>query len=219
MTFAIVPAGTANNIARTLGLPVDDALAGIQWWNGDVEVRPYHLSTVRSKGRAQVLVEGAGLGCFAETIRQADAIEAAPGAPVDVWRVWQEVLGDAREQALQVVVDGCHVDGLYLAAHASQVREFGPNLTIAPRADPHREHVEVALVGAEHRGALRDYVDRRRRGQHPPPVSFPTMTGKFVRLRTPSVVATSCDDAATIDDTGDLAIEAATRPVRMLVPR
>src|SRR5687768_8947356 len=60
--LALLPGGTANNIARTLGI-VGDARAHAQSWH-DATARPFDVGVINSGDRARRFVESVGGGVF-----------------------------------------------------------------------------------------------------------------------------------------------------------
>src|SRR5207244_757183 len=70
--LTVLPMGTANNIARTLGLadvPVERLIAG---WKHARRVR-FDIGTARGPWGSSRFIEGVGLGLFAWTLPEADA--------------------------------------------------------------------------------------------------------------------------------------------------
>jgi len=73
---ALLPIGTANNIARTLGI-VGDAREIIERWR-HATPRPFDLGTIKAGGLAERFVEGVGGGIFAEAVLQGEKVVDDP---------------------------------------------------------------------------------------------------------------------------------------------
>lgn len=148
----------------------------------------YQLPRVTSDGFQGQCIEGAGAGLFAVLIRRADDADADID---DSWALLRQVIIDAPTARWSVGIDGPDVSGDYLAVHATVVRQTGPNLTIAPEADPSALEINVVLVRERQRQELTDYVDDRRRGDQPQSPTFEVISARRVEV-SPRLVAWRC---------------------------
>lgn len=159
---ALIPAGRANNIARSLGIPLDwERAARLAIWG---DVRPIDLIEARAPNVRQLVVEGVSVGFLAEArVRyhgrnSADvsaAVRAGAAALAHFHPLTAQVTSSAGAEAL-------HLSQLFVANLA--LYEFG--LRVAPQADP--TDATLDLVGIEapsRRAVLRMLVDLRR-GTH-----------------------------------------------------
>lgn len=185
----ILATGTANNIARTLGIPTDEPLSWVAGWDDAERVR-FHLPHASAPGFDRLCVEGVGAGMLAELLRVADRRAARGGDDVDPVEVAREVFARAEQQEMAVALDGRDVSGRYLGVHAMNVREAGPNLAIAPDADAHDGLLDLVLLGDEDREALLAHAERG--DDAPPPTTV--HRGRRVSLRVPTGVPVIVDD-------------------------
>jgi diacylglycerol kinase (ATP) len=159
---ALVPAGTANNVARCLGIPPepeDAARVALQ-----APVRPVDLIECRAGSRRLVAVEGLSVGFLAlarsryrgrnsADVRAAVAAGAAALAhfhPMDV-RITEH--GHA---------DTVHIGQLFVANMAC----FGTGMRVAPHADPRDGWLDVVALDIPGRRAVPAMLLRLRRGTH-----------------------------------------------------
>jgi diacylglycerol kinase (ATP) len=212
----LLPLGTCNNMARTLGFPIATPLSGIAMWRDGMAPSRYHLPHVTCGHFAGRCIEGAGAGIFAELIRRADDAGADPD---DSWPLLSDVIDDAPSKEWTISLDGTAVAGEFLAVVATVVRHTGPNLWIAPAADPSSPHLEVVLVGEAQRRDLTKYVDRRRRGRQPASIPFDAVQARRVEIQPPHRVTRSVDDLVLDETTHPLTVEASDEFVRVLIPR
>jgi diacylglycerol kinase (ATP) len=211
----VLALGTCNNVARTLGFPTASPLSAIGMWPDEMTPLRYHLPRVTSGGFEDCCIEGAGAGIFAELIRRADAAHAGPD---DSWPLLREIIDDAPGGRWTISVDGTDVAGEYLAVVATIVRHTGPNLWIAPDADPSTSQLEVVLVSETQRRDLAIYADRRRRGHEPASIAFEVLPARRVEIQTPHRVTRSIDDRVLDQRPRWLTVEASDQFVRVLVP-
>lgn len=225
----VIATGTANNIAHTLGTPVNDPEAAVALW-GSASARPFDLPAVRCAARQGRLVECVGGGVFAELLTVAEEREERLGEDGDTQdglRLLRGVLRDQQPGRWQVEVDGEDLSGEYLAVVAMNIRRLGPNVELAPGARPGDGLLDVVLLGEEHRDDLVDYVDHLMAtgtpGKPADAPLLPTYRGASVRAVAPLDVRLHVDDerfeACADDQVGQVVeVTADGTALQVLVP-
>jgi diacylglycerol kinase (ATP) len=172
--IAILPLGTANNIASCLGIdiPARELVAVLP-------TAPRHkldLGIVRGPAGETRFLESLGLGLFTRAMRAAHELhevggrEASPEEGLELAvRTCEEVLRSATVQDWRLMVDEHDLSGDYLAVEVMNMPCLGPNLALAPEANPGDARLDVVLVTEDDRKALTDYLSRRARGPAVPP--------------------------------------------------
>lgn len=156
---AIIPIGTANNVATSLGVlgAPRDLMAALR----GAPVRPMDVATASGPWGEARFVESAGLGLFASVLD--DAARDADMGPLEL--VWAR--GDrmrrmlTRESAAwrRIEVDGADRSGDCFFVAAFNTPAIGPQLPLAPAADPSDGLLELLVVRPEDRGPLEEYLD------------------------------------------------------------
>lgn len=146
----ILPIGTANNIARSLGIekPELDLRRVKERW-----VRT-PIDAARCDDR--VIVEGAGCGVLAAFMRgESDDDRAGVRSESKSFadRVETSSLFDYR-----LVIDGTESCGEALLIEALVMRQLGPNVVLAPDANPGDGMLDVIVAREEDRAALLKYL-------------------------------------------------------------
>jgi diacylglycerol kinase family enzyme len=118
------------------------------------------VGSVSFAGEKEAFVESVGGGLFAEVIERAKATDDDDKIELGL-RLLNDVVRDARAVRWRVEADGADLSGAFLAAEAMNVRETGPNIPIAPNADPGDGQFELVLIRPEDRSAFASYVDAR----------------------------------------------------------
>ena len=202
-SMAILPMGTANNVGRTMAL-LGDARPVIESWSR-LEPVPFDLGTVHAPWGEDALVESFGGGAIAALIGSPDDPAESPillGRQTDrILHHFCEILTAEPQRAWSVSVDGVRHDGEYVAVEVMNIRFVGPNLPIAPEADPHDGLLEVVLIGAEEREALLRYTRDRlamAAGELP---QLSVVKGRDITLEAPAGVMLHLDDAPWPEDT------------------
>jgi diacylglycerol kinase (ATP) len=184
----LFPVGTANNIARSLGFEDDDPVRLIRGWPTG-RTRACDIGSVASPSGEARFVESMGGGLFAAVLERAENARAKPAGVEKLelgLRLLREVIADAPALHWQAELDGVDVSGEALACEAMNVRETGPNVAVAPEADPGDGMLDAVLIREEHRAALADYVRARLDGRTAEPPEFDVRRGRRLAFRPPA---------------------------------
>lgn len=161
----VLPLGSANNIAESLGLAdhtVAELVAG--WARGSR--RPLRLGEMTVDGHSQVFVETVGGGLFAELLARAERLERPDDDKVELGlRTLEQVIADASAQAWQLEIDGVDCSGEFLGIEAMLISRTGPGMVLAPDADTEDSLLHVVQITEQHRAGLLQFVDERLNGR------------------------------------------------------
>jgi diacylglycerol kinase family enzyme len=228
--LAILPVGTANNIAASLGVhgDVNDIVAGLD----SNARRTLDIPTVRAPWGDAKFVESAGVGAFAAMLRDAEREEANGVAssrpnPEDRGARLRRVLAHTRPHHWYVDADGDDLSGDYVLAMLLNTGYVGPRLALAPDADAGDGQLDLLLVREADRQALGMYLDALAGSDEP---TLPVPTRRVTRVRLGWQAAHGhVDDhlwpepagPGKVDRTagGIVEIDAAGSSLRILVPR
>ena len=150
--ITIIPLGTANNIALTLGLAADwrAAIAGLE---GGTR-RRFDCGIARGPWGATSFIESAGAGMVSHLIAAADTTEveeALERAPIpdrfdDLRRLAALLLGEMHACDYSIEADGADLSGRYVLVEAMNIRSIGPRLRLAPGAVPDDALLDLVLI-------------------------------------------------------------------------
>lgn len=210
--LVVLPTGTANNIARSLGIGVDcDAvISGLAKY----AERAIDLGTVNSTLGDEGFLEGFGVGVFAYVVG-----ERATKKHKKIQR-GLELIADTLEKYeprhFMIEVDGNDLSGDYLLIAAMNVRSFGPALGFAPHARMDDGLLDVVLVRPEAKESLVSHLRRAAKEGDMALPHFETHQGKRVTLRADGRWAHCDDDPRELE--GEISIGVRPGAVRVLVP-
>ena len=187
---AILPSGTANNVARSLGLlktPFEDLVAG---WRNARRV-PLDVGIASGPWGERFFIEGLGAGLFAELLVRSEQNEAKkkkdkktkrPSQVIqDALRRLKETAKTAEPVEISAQLDGVDISGSYLLFEAVNLPFVGPSLLIAPENRVGDGQLEVVLVPESRRAQLVRYLDQwhenRERGS-----LLPSRRGKHLQI-------------------------------------
>ena len=221
---AIVPLGSANNIAGTLGVADADPAWLARAW-ADAERRPFDIGAVTRAWGDSSFVEAFGGGIFADVILRAAADPADPAGEAK-HRHGQDLLVAAIREAEAhrwvLSLDGRDVSGELLAVEVMNVREIGPHLPLAPEADPGDGLLDVVLIGPEHRDGLCALVEMPEE-ERPAAPPLPAARGRRLDVVLPPGCAVHADDTAwpspgPSGDGEEASVAVGERRVEVVVP-
>ena len=165
LPFAAIPIGTANNIAKSLGL-LGEACELIESWSASPRhAQPFDLGEVVAPWGTARFVEGVGGGMIAELINREEEIAADGnflGREMDrALHLLCEIVHDAKVRRWKIDADGEDLSGDYFAVEVLNIRFVGPNLPLAPHALPGDGIFDVVMLRASDRKPLLDYLKHR----------------------------------------------------------
>lgn len=187
-SLAVLPMGTANNIARALGLsnrPFDQLIAG---WSSGRRMK-FDAGAASGPWGSTYFIEGLGIGLFTDTMSRLDARknvdlahhDAAEKKLLLVSQLMNARLESCPAYRLKVRLDDQDLSGEYVLLEALNIRYVGPNLSLAPAADPGDGLLDVVLVSKDERGQLKQFLDDRIEGK-PNPSTLMVHRGRHLHI-------------------------------------
>jgi len=177
MPLAILPMGTANNVARAVGAEGDETRVA----TGLETARKASLSIGRvcvPGGAAARFVESAGLGVFGRMLRKAEDDD------VDTMEEGLELLRrlvkKAKPLSLVIEADGTDLSGNYLMVEAMNIPSIGAQVLLAPWADHADSSFELVLITEAEREAVLEYLESL---QGEVPLAAPVKARRVSRLK------------------------------------
>jgi diacylglycerol kinase (ATP) len=163
---AILPLGSANNIARSFGV------AGAPYELAEILHPAYwqrlRTGVVRGPWGVQRFVEAVGLGPLARMMER-PSLDVARGVDSlcggrDVLR---KIMKKAKPLDIDVLVDGKSLPGGILSIEIMNIVYTGPGLPLSPWADPGDRMLDVVCVRREDRKAMTAWI-REPQHRRPP---------------------------------------------------
>ncbi|WP_395014707.1 diacylglycerol/lipid kinase family protein [Dongia sp.] len=161
--LAILPIGTSNNIALSLGI-TEPPEALIPRWN-ETPLRKLSHGIAHAHWGEQRFIEGVGLGSLAEATtpkpkQTKDRSAKGRRRRITEGRIaFRHAIKHAKPERLYVTVDGTRIEDEVVLIEILNIAQVGPRLRLAPNADPGDNLLDVAYVTTEHRNALLAWLD------------------------------------------------------------
>jgi len=184
--IAVLPCGTANNIATSLGIE-GDPLEIIRTWE-DGRRRKFDIGVASGPWGEARFLEAVGFGLFPTSVALVEStedLEKPEGRDAELARdlnFLRLTLDTTRARERRIVLDGEDLTGEYFLAEIMNIQSIGPNLRLAPDASPGDGRLNLVLLGERERPTLEAYLDRLRAGDGTPP-GFPVRSGRRIEIR------------------------------------
>jgi diacylglycerol kinase family enzyme len=168
LPIGLLPMGTANNIAKTLGLSGDAHEVTRTWKSGCV--KKFDVGRIKGLAKPDFFLEGFGYGLFPKLMQQMkktkrDHIED-PAEKLDAaLRLLRKLILAAPAKNCKLQIDETDYSGKFLLIEAMNIRSIGPNLQLAPDADPGDGQLDVVFITENQREQLAAYVEAKIQGK------------------------------------------------------
>ena len=179
---ALLPSGTANNIARSLGQlarPFEDLVRG---WDGARRVK-LDAGVASGPWGERYFIEGVGAGIFADVLAN-PASEHLKERADPVASALQRLRNFAMHtEPLEIagVLDDEDISGRYVLFEALNMAYVGPNLHLAHDSQPGDGELSLVLVTEKHRDRLLYYLEHWQENRERLAM-LPTLRGKHLQL-------------------------------------
>jgi diacylglycerol kinase (ATP) len=212
---ALLPLGTANNIARSLGI-AGTPQELVETWNL-YNTRPMDVGMVKASWGTSRFLEGFGVGLFAEFLKAADKREKGKGA--DNLRKGRALLEKwvktAKPIEVSITIDGKALKGEFLGVEVMNVPFTGPALPLAAKANIADGRLDIVCFEADRRRDLKEWLASPL--DEAAPVT--TRQGKTVELTWTETANRLDDEAHGNRDSKQIAEVACEKDqVQMLIP-
>jgi diacylglycerol kinase family enzyme len=167
--LAALAAGTANNIALTLGVEELSVEQQIAAWP-TAKRFPFDVVMADGPWGCDALIEGLGCGILAWSIRHSKSIEDelrdAPRAErlAKSLRILKERVGAFPTTHVRATLDGRDISGDYVLFEAMNTQLVGPNLFLAPDSHVGDGMLDVVFAVDADRARLREHLASWQRG-------------------------------------------------------
>jgi diacylglycerol kinase (ATP) len=184
LPIGLLPMGTANNIARTLGIR-GEHIDIIKSWN-EKHMKKFDVGLLSGLEKSRFFLESFGYGIFPRLMSEMQKLdEADRDTPEKSLRLALSVLHDLIEEMepryCKISLDGMHHDGNYILVEVMNTSSIGPNLKLAPLADPGDGVFEIVLIGDSQRQEFAEYIKNKLQGRENP-FAFTTLKAKKLEI-------------------------------------
>jgi diacylglycerol kinase (ATP) len=171
--FCILPLGTANNCARSLGQmhTVESIISRLHL----ASIKKLDLGIVTSTAGHRIFIESVGVGLLAMFMSEMRNLEKKKRSRIRLTPEQRltdalKYLGLLTEEFsgadCELLLDDAIVRGDFLLFEIANMGFIGPNLEMVANADPTDGHFDVVWVESSQRKEWRNYLKARRKGEN-----------------------------------------------------
>jgi diacylglycerol kinase (ATP) len=164
--ITILPVGTANNIARSLGIEgeVADLLSGLS----NAKTRYLDVGLAKGPWGERNFLEAVGCGSVAEAIAHSGPKPPKP-IRIEMGReALRDFLREAEAEPFEIDVDGEKFAGEFLLIEALNINLSGPSLPLAFSATPDDQLLDIIFVFARDRRKMMKWLEGTPEETPPP---------------------------------------------------
>jgi diacylglycerol kinase family enzyme len=165
---AVLPLGTANNVARSLGI-AGTPQELVETWDLSHSV-PFDMGLARGAWGKNVFVESFGVGLMPAYLRMASKHKKPEGAAnlQQGRELLQKALKKADPVDVEITIDGKKLNGEFFGVEVLNVPFTGPGLPLGRKADAADGKLDVVCFETGNRKELMKWLDAPL--EEPPPV-------------------------------------------------
>jgi diacylglycerol kinase (ATP) len=212
MPLAILPLGTANNIADSLDIRGPVRTLAERWHQGTVA--NIDVGVVDCGSQAERFIESVGCGLVTSCIRVGDATLSKdhPESHLeDARNLYRDTLRDLRPRPYDIVLDGERISGEFLLVEALNTPSIGPKLEFSPDANAADGFLSLVVAAESDREQLAAYLSALQGGS--------AVKGHLKSWRAKAIEITGADQIHIDDrviDTGG-AVSIGLRPLSLSI--
>jgi diacylglycerol kinase family enzyme len=173
LPIGLIPLGTANNIAKTLGI-TGTVKEIIEAWSHR-NIKKYDIGRIYGLKKTGFFLEGFGYGVFPRLMKEMKnkPVKVSNSSEKNINTALEElhdIILSSKARYCKVTLDGADYSGKFLLAEVMNTQSIGPNLNLAPFADPGDGAFEVILISERQREEFATYVLNKLNGIEQPPI-------------------------------------------------
>lgn len=183
--IGLLPLGTANNVATSLGIngSIEEIISG---WDLNRR-KAFDVGYVQTPWGETYFIESVGLGLFPHAMSMALArdeeldIKERDDELSTAFRLIGDCVTDHESRTYSMTVDGTALSGDYLLVEVMNTDWIGPNLRLGGGADPGDGWLHLVVARPEHRTELiRYFRDHQPMSKEHPPIEV--RRGKHIEI-------------------------------------
>lgn len=182
--LGLLPWGTANNIAKTLGISGSPEEI-IERWKQENKQR-FDIGKVHGLKENHFFLEAMGFGVFPKLIREMRERTSKSENPEEelehALKILRDIVADYKPRSCEITIDGETHNGKFLMVEIMNIKSIGPNLNIAPMSHYDDGEFDVILISESQREALLQYVDDRRANGKETPFFYTALKARKLEI-------------------------------------
>ena len=220
LPLALLPLGTANNIAKTLkitGSPTDI----ISGWSS-ARTKSFDVGMIEGADQSSFFLESFGYGLFPKLMlemkkQKKNGISDSKERLRAALEILYEMVLSGPVKRCNLKIDEIDYSGKFLLVEVMNIQSIGPNLNLAPESDPGDGEFDVVLITEKQRPALAEYVQKKINGLEVP-FDFPILKARNMEMEWKGKHAHVDDEYLKIEHPKPIKIELRQGLLDFLIP-
>lgn len=219
LPIALFPAGTANNIAKTLDVSDVDEVV-IRSWHKE-RIKNFDVGRISNLSSTHFFLESFGYGVFPLLMKEMKNQDKKDSGTAEdelnlAIRLLHTIIRSYEAPYCELEIDGTDHSGKYLLVEIMNIQSIGPNLHLSPSSDPGDGEFEVVLIPDEQKDKFLSYVDKLIKGEDES-FQFDIVKGKNIRIKCAELYCHADDELIKEKKASEIKIELADGLVKFLV--
>lgn len=169
--IALLPMGTANNIATSLGIS-ENVRQNVSSWK-DFNIRKFDIGQISSVAGTSFFLESFGFGIFPKLMKQMEDYQRPESASTEeelgyALDLLYRITTQYRARKCTLEFEGKIIEDKFLMIEVMNISRLGPNLKLAEDADPGDGFFDVVLVRENQRQPLCNFIADTIKGKTSP---------------------------------------------------
>jgi diacylglycerol kinase (ATP) len=220
LPIALLPLGTANNIAKTLGIKGEPEEI-IQGWKQH-HIKKYDVGRIEGIKKHKFFIESYGYGVFPRLMKEMKKLDKSmfesPEQKIKTaLQLLYQIITNYKTKLCKLKIDDKDYTGKFLLVEIMNTSSIGPNLQLAPFADPGDEFFEVILITENQREEFASYVKGKLEGKVEAPF-FTAFKAKKLQIYWDGTALHADDEHILLDEPADVKIEVQSGLLDFLIP-
>lgn len=220
LPVALLPFGTANNIAKTLGI-TGEPHEIIKGWKNH-EIKKYDVGRIDGVKKHKFFIESYGHGVFPRLMKEMKKLDKSQfeGPEQKITTALQllfQIIQNYKTKICKLNIDGKDYTGKFLLVEIMNTTSIGPNLHLAPFADPGDGFFEVILITENQRQEFASYVKNKLERKEEAPF-FTALKAKKLQIFWEGTALHADDEHIMLDEPTDVQIQVQSGLLEFLLP-
>jgi diacylglycerol kinase (ATP) len=218
--IALLPLGTANNIAQTLEINGTTEEI-IQSWHR-AEIKKFDVGRIHHLPDAKFFLESLGYGIFPFLIKKMKKFDKKEIETPEIelktaLEVLHEIIFSYEPKQCNLKIDSVDHSGKFLLVEIMNTRLIGPNLFLSPHGDPGDGQFEIILIPENDKEKLASYISDKLKGIEVPYI-FNQIKAKNITISWEGTHLHVDDEIIKIEKGKEIEIELREGLLEFLVP-
>jgi diacylglycerol kinase family enzyme len=219
--IALLPLGTANNIAQTLEINGSTEEIIRSWHHS--HIKEFDVGRIRNLPKIEFFLESLGYGMFPYLMKQMKKVDRKEISTPDqeiktALETLREIIFSYEPKQCNLKIDGVDLSGKFLMTEIMNTKLIGPNLFLSPHGDPGDGEFEVIMIPEKDKEKLATYISDKLNGIESP-YTFHQLKAKEITISWQGSHMHVDDEVIKIEKGVEIEIELRKGLLEFMVPQ